>query len=194
MEEEKKEQEVQMETCPCCGKPTLEPEKTYISNEVIDHYLACILTGEPFAKDYYLYNGKMKVRVTSLPDETLDKMNLLTSKFNFIQEEDLKDAYHLFLSRLFTFLPIVSITIKTNGEEKIKDIQAVTKPLLDEAVQHTRDKEWLDKAYQTLLDPAVILCVPKNVLNDVVVGHLKVEKLLETQSASKNFFQGIVRA
>ena len=73
-------------------------------------------------------------------------------------------------------------------EEKIKDIQAVTKPLLDEAVQHTRDKEWLDKAYQTLLDPAVILCVPKNVLNDVVVGHLKVEKLLETQSASKNFF------
>lgn len=192
--EEKKPEEKKLEICPCCGKPTLEPDKVQLSNQVIDQYLACVITGEAFARDYYLYRDKMKIRITSLSDQILDKMNLLTSKFNFIQDDALKDAYQLFISRLFTFLPVVSISIKKDGEEQTKDIQAVVKPLLQDAMQHFKDVEWLTKTYKMLLDPALVFSIPKNVLNDVVAGHLKIQKFLEAQNTPQNFFQGIVQA
>ena len=190
---EEKEQEKQLEICPCCGKPTLEPDKVQLSNQIVDHYLTCVLTGEPFAKDYYLFNNKLRIRITSLSDETLDTMNLLTSKFNFLQQDSLRDAYRLFVERLFTFLPIVSISIKVNGEQKVKDIQAIVKPLLKEAIEHVKDQEWLSKSYSLLLDPQTVFQVPKNVLDKVSASHLKLQKFLETQSSAKNFFQGIVR-
>lgn len=190
---EEKTQEKQLEICPCCGKPTLEIDNVQISPEILDHFLACVITGEPFARDYFLYNGKMKVRVTSLPDETLDAMNILTSKFNFIEDQKIKDAYSLFIARLFTLLPIVSVSIKKDGQEVSKNIQAVVKPMLQQAGDHIKDLEWLTKAYTVMLDPEVCFKVPKRVMEEVVAGHLKIEKLLEMQSTSKTFFQGIVQ-
>ena len=59
--------------CPCCGKPTLtRPVK--INDELLDHYMSCIISGVPFHRTYDIYGGKIRVTVTRLGEEMIEKL------------------------------------------------------------------------------------------------------------------------
>ena len=191
--EEQKEKKERFTTCPCCGKETLKLPIKVDENE-LDKYVACMATGEPYTKTYSLYKGAVEVLVTEPSDVVKDKMNLLASKFSFLDEGTVKDIANNFIMRLFTLLPVLSITIK-KGEDKpeTKDVKSVTGPLLDEALEHIKDAEWLDKAYQRLVDPALVSGVTKTVLDRVVAKHTETCMLLQNSGFDPNFFAGIVQ-
>lgn len=190
MEEEKKEQN--LIKCPCCGKLTLEPP-VKVKDADLDKYVACMLTGEPYNRIYDLYKGALSVKVSELSDILKDKMNLLTSKFSLLEDGEIKDVANIFITRLFTLIPIERITISDKGAEKSVDVRAVTIPLLEEALQHVQDKEWLNKAYEKLTAKETVLGVSKNILDKVVAKHLENCVLLQESGFDTNFFEGIVQ-
>lgn len=185
--EEKKE----LVKCPCCGKLTLEkPFK--IKDKDLDLYIASASTGIPYSKTYSLYDGKLKLTVCNADEITKDKMNLLVTRTSTEEEEALKEAQQLFIMRLFTLLPITCIEI--TGEQLCKkDIKAVVMPLLDEALIHYKEKEWLDKAYARLMDPKEVTGVSKIIIDKVVAKHLENYVLLTDSGFDSNFFDVIVQ-
>lgn len=188
------EKEKTLIKCPCCGKLTLEPP-VKIKDEELDLYTACILTGEPYKKTYSLYNGLLEITVTGLTDEIKEKMNLLTSKFTFIENEEAKDMANLFIVRLFTLLPIVTITKKApDREPETTVVQSNVLPILDEAFSHLQDKGWLEKHYKMLLDSAFTCGITKTVLDKVCAQHLRTVELLQDNGFDENFFTGIVQS
>lgn len=188
MAEEKKPELIK---CPCCGKITLEaPVK--VNQDDLDKYIASIVSGVPYQKSYKLHRGAVSITVADCNDTVKDKMNLLITRTSQEVDEDLQQAQQLFMIRLFTLLPIVSI--KVVGETDCnKDIQAVAVPLLDEALQHYKEKEWLDAAYKRLMDPEQVTAVPKALLDKVVAKHMENCAILTDSGFDQDFFEGIVQ-
>lgn len=186
--------EEKLTKCPCCGKITLKlPVK--VKQEELDRYVACMATGEAYTKTYQLFNGTIQVTVTEPKDVIKDKMNMLMSKFTMLEDGPAKDTANTFIVRLLTLLPILSISIHKEGQEKpeIKDINAVTLPLLDDVMEHLKDIDWLNKAYQKLCDPQVVSGVTKTVLDRLVAKHTETCILLQDSGFDPDFFAGIVQ-
>ena len=177
--------------CPCCGKLTLEaPVK--IKQEDLDMYTASIITGAPYQKTYTMYKGAVRITVAALNDVIKDKMNVLPSRA--MQEEDtsLQQAQQMFTIRLFTLLPV--ITIEVAGEKPCKkDIRAITMPLLDDALLHYKEKEWLDNAYKILIDPENVTAFSKTVIDKIVAKHLENYVLITDSGFDEDFFEGIAQ-
>ena len=190
MEEEKKEP--MLLKCPCCGKLTLE-EPVKVKDTELDKYVACMLTGEPYSRSYELYKGLLTITATELSDPLKDKMNLLTSKFSMLQDGELKDIANTFITRLFTLIPITTIAVKEGDENKLVDVRGIVEPLLNEALQHIEDKEWLKKAYDKMCAKETVLGISKNILDKVVAKHLENCLLLQDSGFDTNFFEGIVQ-
>ena len=178
-------------TCPCCGKPTLE-KPIKVKQEDLDRYIASITTGEPYSKSYILHKGAVRVTVCNLDELTKDKMNLLVSRTNAEEDEALKGAQQLFIVRLFTLLPVTCIEVAGEQECK-KDIKALTTPLLQDALEHYKEKDWLDKAYSRLMDPSEVTGLSKTVIDKVVAKHLENYTLLTDSGFDADFFDGIVQ-
>lgn len=59
--------------CPCCGKETLHrPVKP--PQQVMDAFMACMITGEDFSNDYELFGGRVRITVSRVPDIYEDKI------------------------------------------------------------------------------------------------------------------------
>ena len=50
------DESVETMICPCCKKRTL-PSNPEVSDELMEQYLACMLTGAPFKHVYKLFKG-----------------------------------------------------------------------------------------------------------------------------------------
>ena len=177
--------------CPCCGKFTLEkPFK--IKEQDLDLYIASITTGVPYSKTYSLYNGKLKLTICDMDQRTKDKMNLLLTRTSMEETSELKELQQLFIMRLFTLLPVTHIEI-TGQPSCEKDLKTLTSALLDQALLHYKEKEWLDKAYSKLMDPKEVTGVTKAVLDKVVAKHLENYQLLTDSGFDADFFDVIVQ-
>lgn len=64
-EEEKEKKAPEFITCPCCGKPTLV-KPLELNGPILDHYIACLVSGVPFSHTYPIYKGKLEVTVSRL--------------------------------------------------------------------------------------------------------------------------------
>lgn len=54
--------------CPCCGQMTLhKPVKP--GDDMMDHFMACMLTGTPYKYTYELYGGRIHVTVTQITND-----------------------------------------------------------------------------------------------------------------------------
>ena len=176
-------------TCPCCGKLTLElPVK--VKEAEMDHYTACLMTGQPYSKTYKLFKGKLQITVTALTDATRDKMNLLMSKFTLIEDDSIKDIANLFIVRLFAMLPVVSI----NKEKEGISLQATVSSMLDEALSKYNDKEWLEKNYKLLLDSKLTGGISKDIIDKVCAKHLQNAVMLRDSGFDPDFFTDIVQS
>lgn len=189
MAEEKKEPRIIK--CPCCGKMTLEaPVK--IKQDDLDRYTASIITGAPYQKTYKMYKGALQVTVAVLPDIIKDKMNILTTRAMQEENQELQQAQQLFTIRLFSLLPV--LTIEVAGETPCKkDVRAITTPLLEDALVHYGEKEWLDKAYKTLTDPENVTAFPRSVIDKIVAKHLQNYLLITDSGFDEDFFEGIAQ-
>ena len=186
------EEKEELVKCPCCGKLTLQ-KPVKVKQSDLDLFLASTVTGVPYSKTYKLYKGAVAVTVAAVDEPAQDKMNILTTRMSIEEpDEDLKEIQQLFVIRLYTLLPIISIKI-LNPDPIEKDVRAITLPLLQDALSNVKNKEWLQKAYERLCDPALVGALPKAVLNKVVAKHLQNCALLTESGFDQDFFMGIVQ-
>jgi len=191
MPEETKEQKQEFVICPCCGKLTLE-KPVKVKQVDLDRYVASIVSGEMYTKTYFLYNNTVTITVADLDEQTKDTMLLASLKQDTVQDPETKDKLQLVISKLYTFLPVVTIEIAGDTPVK-KDIKALTRAILKELPLHVSDKVWLDNTYNVLTDPEHVTALPKSVIDAVVYKHMKFYELMLESGFDKSFFEGIVQ-
>lgn len=174
--------------CPCCGETTFTlPAK--LPQQELDHYIACMLTGEEFTKTYKLFGDSIEITCRELNTDKADKVSRLLLK---TPEKD-PDTWNRYVTRLCMLVPIVKIKYSKGDLNEIKDITAVTEPLLAVSDKHVDDTEWLKAQYAALIDPAKVGALPRDVLDKVVRTHMTTVQTLVKSGFDQAFYEGIVQ-
>lgn len=98
--------------CPCCGKMTLKPPLN-VGEDLMDQYMACLVTGSPYRYAYQLYGGRMVITVEYPTNDNktavLDAVNTL-SKLGEILGDSLLELDDI-KTRICAYACIQDITI-----------------------------------------------------------------------------------
>lgn len=175
--------------CPCCGARTLQKKKD-LSQDTIDYYISCILTGEPFAKEYKLYQGKVVLTVTSVIDSYLHKaleVTALLHKSNL--DQSIQQALTFLTHRL---LPIKQINIYNQGNKVLITPQASVLQAMDKLINYEEDLNKAVQAYSdTITNPKVCSNIPVMLIQKVVGYHIQLHNSLIQLGLDQSFCASI---
>lgn len=175
-------------TCPCCGEQTFKlPAK--VPQDKLDHYISCMLTGEPYTETYSLFGGRIKLTCRELPQMIVDKMNRLFT----VKPKDESSIWGDFIQRLYTLLPVQKIVYENSKEGSTFLLKELTEPILDLASKHVDDQEWLKDKYELLNDPSKVSAIPRKILDKTVVTHLEQLDIFINSGFSPDFYEGIAQ-
>ena len=100
-QKEPAQKEPELMLCPCCNKRTLV-RPIEAKGELLDHYMACILSGEPFWREYPVYHGNLLVTVSQLTAEEqtltetgLSELTILEAMLNAAPKSELDKIQHI---------------------------------------------------------------------------------------------------
>lgn len=182
MEEERKV------TCPCCGQETLKVPVS-IPEHLKDTYVACMLTGEPYKQRYELYEGKLNITVQDLSKQDVDELTQLNIKAQLLPEAQ-RDIMQQIIGRCYRMLPIISIDIQINDQEKVFAVRDQVHTLLN-TIRMQMTKEELTALYNTFSNTNLFSNVPEAVLDRVVTKHILQSRALVQSGFDDSFYQGI---
>ena len=191
------EQEDALMRCPCCGKNTLKtPLK--VNQELMDHYMSCVMTGVPFWHDYPLYGGKIVLRITMLDNERqrlLDKLStaleILTEQV--VQSEKLQANQLRVLARNLMHLEQVKMA---NGPGvKVWQVAVTLTEKLRELFGSDRTPKVVGEQFQELYDfchdPEKVSGLSEQLLSVAIDTHYRLSSILIATGIDENFWQGI---
>ena len=208
---EKNEQKIK---CPCCGKTTLD-KPLDIKSQVLDEYLASIMSGVSFSHTYQLYNGKLEVTVTVLEKQLsrtlLSIKQLFTDLRRCIEETDIKKESILndITGALNLYIVIKSINTYQNGQlarsfEPAQKMAALCSDILDlqdkiynfmnpDYKEEDKDSifESLQALYTKYCTEASLSSIPALMLEAVAKTHSDLYDILLNSGFDENFWHGI---
>lgn len=174
--------------CPCCGMQSLS-EVPQVSQDVLDQYIACIMTGEPFIKTYLAYDGKISIQVSNMTD-TLSTKAMKASDYidKASLELHVKETAKYITYRL---LVIPSITVTTGTQSKRFDIQNN----VSLAIQQMLSKQDINKAVQEYIQniTSASTCsgLPAKLLDKVTKHHTDLLNALVQRGFDQSFCNSI---
>ena len=198
--------EQQYDICPCCGKPTLKrPVKP--SQMLMDHWMACMISGTPFTHTYPLFNGRVEITVGIMSSETEGKLSLLTSlldlAFKWMESSPDKPVNMpqvKAMARMCSVIHKIRLKASANDWREFLPIDALDiaiKKLLPLRETLMEDKEPIGIAdilmdIQTLLTaPTTISSLPMDLLATTTEAHMQLNNILMNAGFDENFWSGI---
>ena len=199
-QQEPKEEELAI--CPCCGQKTLHKPVTP-DQELTDHFLSCMLTGTPYAKDYELYGGKLVVNVSQVTSELSTKVeHVCTILDNWDKQladskapiQIIKDAV-----RIFACIPKVQLKTAVGSvllpSDQIMLICGKVETYHNKRLEQANTDEYLKNCVSELLamasDTTVLSAVPKDVLMSLIQIHANLYTILVDSGFDANFWERI---
>jgi hypothetical protein len=189
-------------TCPCCGKPTLV-KPLELNGPVLDHYMACLVSGVPFSHTYPVYKGKLEItatRLTKKQEQTLRTVSNVLEMCEGRLPEQVSIVREL-TNVIKTYISIIDIRLHA-GESKTfypqETVLAVCDKLCEirmDIISGTISNEDLTKViqnlYGTLVSPGVLSAVPQPMIASVVETHSHLFYILLDSGFDVNFWNGI---
>lgn len=189
-------------TCPCCRKPTLV-KPLELSGPVLDHYMACLVSGTPFSHTYPIYKGKLEITATRLSKEQEQKVlmasNVITQCEARLPEissviRELNNMIKLYCcikeiklnaGDLKAFYPQDAVFVVCDG------LTGIRMDILSNTISNEDLTEKLNNWYKTLVSPSVLSAVPSTMIAGVVETHSQLYYILLESGFDVNFWTGI---
>lgn len=189
--EEKKEINVEgMTICPCCGRLTF-PTNTELSQDLVDEYMACVLSEEPFRHTYRLFNNKVAITCGQPSAADMREFSKLGVKISKLQDQNLRTEADILLYRLTSLYAVKCITIQANGGRKVYQVEAVCRQVLNDLLQSNITPQKIKQSLDKLDNPQNVSATPLSVLTKVIDTHTNVSRLLLTVGFDSDFYKGI---
>jgi hypothetical protein len=205
--EQPKKDEPELMLCPCCNKRTLV-RPIEVKGELLDHYMACILSGEPFWREYPIYRGHMLVTVSQINSEDQELMEAGISSLDSLSAL-LNKAAKVELNKLQYLQNLIKLygsiqTIKVKSKDGFKaflpksHVLSVCEGLKDLALKLVTEEVTpedamleVDKAHKVLTNQQLLSAAPHPLLMSVVESHNYLYNLLLASGFDTNFWEGI---
>lgn len=196
--------EVKYTICPCCGKATL-PSPAKPNEQLMDHWLACIVTGTPFTHTYNVYDGKLAITVSQLTPDMAKIVNNIETIINIAQKKPDANTITSELSSIIstakTVITIMDIEMTTKNNHKLYHPNEVvtnvsdilTKIKYDLSINDSIEpyKETLLNCYKTITSKDLISGVPAQIIFSVLQTHNNLSTILMDSGFDSNFWKGI---
>lgn len=191
-----------MDICPCCGKRSI-PKPAKINADLMDQWLACMITATPFSHEYPLYAGRIKITVSKLSLEQQDSLRMANAAivqyaYNKQQDElacDIPDLRALL--QLLSVIQSIEVTKKSSILFRPQDIVMGACSDILAASKHSGEsatetiEEALKRAYGNLTDPSKVSGIPTNTLITVAKAHADLYTILLSNGFDNSFWAGI---
>lgn len=184
-----------LKTCPCCGKETLQ-EVPKPTEQLAQHYIACIATGVPFNYTYDLYDGAIAVTISNLStadsvalQRDIPRLKIINKECGYKLDEDMVNA----LDAQFDIYSIIqSIRIESSGKtyspkDNVMTCLEFVNKAFSEAAKNTY-QDVLETVYKRMTDVELLSAVPFAVLSGVVAAHFRVYDVLMNYGFDENFW------
>lgn len=189
--------------CPCCGKKTLhKPLK--LDPEWMDQYMACMLTGEPYSREYTLYNGAISITVTSLSSELAERVSSALADmegFDELSGEPTAIDAARQLLQVYSMIPEIRITTKgkTATFRPLEVVNAVLDNVHD--IRKKLDNKELgdvdvpalmrDKISLPMKDVKKLSGLPVSSLRSIILIHDQMLRVLTESAFDQSFWSRI---
>ena len=208
MAEETKTTEKEKETnelmrCPCCGEMTLH-KPLDIKSEILDEFMACILTGTNFSHTYTLYN---KVRITvatptkSYTSELYTALQIIDRARTLVDPDD--TAVKVALGNLGKTINVYGTITEINTGSSVFHPSEVVSAILATIIDLQKDlanKE--TDAYQAAIEQLIeiqkdicsetkLSAMPEFSIQAVTRMHTDLYNILMETGFDENFWKGI---
>lgn len=195
-------EDANMDICPCCGKRSI-PKPAKINADLMDQWLACMVTATPFSHEYPLYGGRIKITVSKLSAEQQDSLRMANAAIvqythNKQQDELACDTQELrALLQLLAVIQRIEITKKSGILFRPQDIAMAACSDILAASKHSGEsvtetiEEALKRAYGNLTDPSRVSGIPINTLVTVAKAHADLYTILLSNGFDDSFWEGI---
>ena len=202
------QKEPELMLCPCCNKRTLV-RPIEAKGELLDHYMACILSGEPFWREYPVYHGNLLVTVSQLTAEEqalteagLSELTSLEAMLDAIPKSELDKLQHIKnLVKLYVSVPsikvksrdkgFVAFSPKTHVLSACAAITGIAPKLVTDELNPRTALEEVDKAHKLLTNQKMVSAVPQPLLMSVIESHNYLYNILLASGFDTNFWEGI---
>lgn len=207
-QKEPAQKEPELMLCPCCNKRTLV-RPIEAKGELLDHYMACILSGEPFWREYPVYHGNLLVTVSQLTAEEqtltetgLSELTILEAMLNAAPKSELDKIQHIKnLIKLYVSVPsikvksrdkgFVSFSPKTHVLSSCAVIIGIAPKLATDELNTQTALEEVGKAHKLLTNQKLVSAVPHPLLMSVIESHNYLYNILLASGFDTNFWEGI---
>lgn len=182
----------QKRICPCCGQRSLD-HIPQIDSDTVDYYIACMMTGQPFTKDYKLYNGRLNIKVASISDQLITKAVQVTAVLNRSNLDQKVQQALIFIT--YRLIPIKQICIFSGGQKTIFTPQATVIKSIDKLLAYQDNLDDAAKVYcQQVINPKACSTVPVKILDKVVGYHTQLMQALVEHGLDQSFCDSIQHA
>ena len=192
--------------CPCCGKPTLTPP-VKPKDELMDHWLACMVTATPFTHIYPMYNGRIYVTVRANSADSDGKVSMLASILDSIGARDDLMAVHQAnipqlkaMARICIHLPKREIASSGADARVFTPAECVVMaldklyPLRSAILSGAQIDDFqltMAEVTKLLTAPENVTSLPPDILSMTVETHLQLNNILMNTGFDKTFWAGI---
>lgn len=193
-------------TCPCCKQQTLI-KPVEVNGEILDQFLACMISGQPFAHTYQMFQGKVGITVAHLTREFATRMRIISTKVDGLctdlsYETRVKVTQIMDQMKLLCNIQSVQITGgQHSAEYQPAAVVSSCLDYLDEVLTNTLDAEpdtqtdqlldVFEKISKRINNPTEVSAVPQIALVNVVEAHAQVSSILIASGFDTNFWAGI---
>lgn len=190
-----------MALCPCCGKPTIK-KPIKVDSKIVDDYMASIITGVPFNHTFEMFDGKLRITVSSADREE----GRVLYSFVFLVEPYSAEYSVLrdLLGVINAYCNITKITVSSmsNGDKiyfPAKHIVDTCKKLVEkwdglDITEKGKKEELIEDAkniYQAMISQDVLSSTPPMIIQRVSNDFRALETIMMEAGFDENFWKGI---
>lgn len=174
--------------CPCCKQMTLQVP-VQLKDIQLQNYIACMLTGEPFKKQYNLFNGKLRITLIDISDFKLSKIQYITAIWRRQTDPKIKDILKNILDILIARSSIYKVEIQNQNNAKIAyDIQSIWKEAANATLKATCKQDY-QKVATLLTDSNNISPVTFVIFQRLIQKHNILLDAIIQSGFDQNFFE-----
>jgi hypothetical protein len=183
--------------CPCCGQPTLARPVLKINDELLDQFMSCTITGQPFAREYPLFDGRVLVQVSQPSSDAWEKLDLCDFALAHMDGMDPNVPVDKLRSLIKALAGIDKVTVIYKGENRVFHPMEVLSKEIPEilAAVDLEDKaeagSRLSQVFSRLSSPQNISAIPIRMLMAVNDAHAQISDILLEAGFDSNFWKGI---
>ena len=181
--------------CPCCHQMTLPETPDKLNPELVDQYMACVLSGTPFSHEYPLYNGRMLVTAAAPTPEQKNAADTLVSILNectsplIIERDNMRGMIRIAAS-------IQEIKLNPGRDDMrvyhpAASLVEMAAALKQYKSQYPTEHDGVAMKLKQLTSPETMSGIPPHVLIAVTNTHASITAIMNNLGFDRNFWKGI---